>query len=71
MDKQPVVIKRDTEENWNKAKNYKPPFGTIILYESSTGVSKLKIGDGETLVNDLPDLIKPSAKVSEDGILNL
>lgn len=42
--------KIDTSENWSKATNFKPLKGEIIIYSD---LKKIKIGDGETLVNDL------------------
>ena len=29
------IIKLDTSENWNKAKNFIPKLGEIIIYEDS------------------------------------
>lgn len=49
-----IQNKIDTTENWNKAQNFKPLKGEIIIY-ADPGVSpKIKIGDGNTLVGDLP-----------------
>lgn len=50
MIKKKTIIKRDTKENWGKAKNFIPKENEIIVYEN-VGI---KIGDGKTLVNDLP-----------------
>lgn len=53
-------IRHDTEENWEKAKNFVPPAGVMIIYDGilENGVykklPKIKLGDGVTLVNDLP-----------------
>jgi len=53
-------IRHDTEENWAKAKNFVPPAGVMIIYDGvlENGVykklPKIKLGDGTTLVNDLP-----------------
>ena len=47
------LIKLDTSENWNKAKNFIPKLGEIIIYEDSDFL-RLKLGDGVTPVNDLP-----------------
>ena len=52
-----AVVKRDTLENWNKAKNYKPAFGTIILVDLPDGNIAIKIGDSELNVNDLPYIV--------------
>lgn len=45
-----IIIKQDSTENWNKAKNFIPKKGEILMYD---GI-KLKIGDGKTKVSDLP-----------------
>ena len=50
-----VVNKYDTLENWNKAVNFKPLPGEIIVYaadEEHEG-GRIKIGDGVNGVNDL------------------
>lgn len=44
--------KHDTEENWLKAVNFIPRAGEIIVYD---GVfPRMKVGNGEDNVNDLP-----------------
>ena len=50
MIKESTIIKKDTQENWAKAKNFIPKENEIIIYE---GIGT-KIGDGKTKVNDLP-----------------
>lgn len=50
MIKEKTLIKEDTKENWEKAKNFIPKKNEIIVY---TNIGK-KIGDGVTNVNDLP-----------------
>jgi hypothetical protein len=50
--------KIDTEENWNKAVNFIPLKGEIIVYTDNDGKNeRVKIGDGITKVGDL-DFIK-------------
>lgn len=51
-----VQHKHDTEANWNKATNFKPLAGEIIIYDADATHSepRMKIGDGETLVSALP-----------------
>lgn len=66
MVKSEVVIKTDSVLNWEKAKNYIPQKGTIIVYEFEDGNPRVKIGNGETLVNDLPFLINPPPCVHDD-----
>lgn len=45
-----MVQKHDTKANWEKATNFIPLKGEIILYDD---LRKIKIGDGTTNVNDL------------------
>ena len=50
-----IRLKNDTEANWNKS-NFIPLKGEPIIY-SADGVHpffRLKIGDGETPITDLP-----------------
>ena len=55
-------LKNDTEENWNKANNFIPLKGELIIYNAETGqnidnarrFSRLKVGDGVTPVTELP-----------------
>lgn len=51
MDKEYTLIKKDTSLNWNKAKNFIPKENEIIIY---TDLDQKKIGDGKTLLNELP-----------------
>ena len=53
-----IVHKHDTETNWNQAVNFKPKKGELIIYDpiSSSDCPGIKIGDGETVVKDLPFL---------------
>ena len=48
--------KHETEENWQKAINFIPLQAEIIVYDvdSIHKQARLKIGDGKTLINDLP-----------------
>ena len=50
MIKEQTYIKKDTTENWDKAKNFIPKKNEIIVYTDAG----IKIGDGKTKVNDLP-----------------
>ena len=45
-----IIVKQDTTINWEKAKNFIPKEGEILLYDDN----KIKIGDGKTKINDLP-----------------
>ena len=56
-----IQLKNDTEENWNKAKNFIPKRGELIIYNAETGnvdearrFPRFKIGDGETTIVNLP-----------------
>ena len=48
--------KHDLEENWLKAQNFVPKAGELIVYDvdESHLYPRIKIGDGEKVVNDLP-----------------
>lgn len=64
MIKEQATIKKDSPENWNKAKNFVPKEGEIIVY---LGMG-MKLGNGETKVNDLPFVSQTSYTI-EDNIL--
>lgn len=51
-----IVHKHDVENNWKKAINFIPKEGELIVYDRDANYSypRIKIGDGETKVNDLP-----------------
>lgn len=68
------IMKHDTETNWQKAVNFTPKRGEIIIYEADeTHESpRLKIGDGVTKVNDLAFVRQPmnwNANEGEDGYI--
>lgn len=46
-----IVQKHDTKANWDKATNFIPLKGEIIVYDD---LRKIKIGDGTTVVVNLP-----------------
>ena len=46
-----IINKHDTTANWNKATNFIPKAGEIIIYDD---VHRIKIGDGKTKVTSLP-----------------
>ena len=64
MIKEQTTIKKDSPENWNKAKKFVPKEGEIIVY---LGMG-MKLGNGETKVNDLPFVSQTSYTI-EDNIL--
>ena len=51
-----IQQKHDIEANWIKAVNFIPMMGELIVYDpdASHDECRLKIGDGQTLVNNLP-----------------
>lgn len=51
MIKEQVYLKKDTTENWNKAKNFIPKENEVIIY---TDTNQQKIGDGKSLLSELP-----------------
>lgn len=63
--KSQALIKRDSLENWSKAKNYIPINGIIIVVDMPDGNIQLKLGDGETLVNNLPNLLENNTSSSK------
>lgn len=51
-----IQLKHDTKGNWEKATNFIPKPGEVIIYdidENNTNV-RFKVGDGSTTVNNLP-----------------
>lgn len=51
-----IQLKNDTEANWERAKNFVPLKGEIIIYSADDAhpFSRIKIGDGITTVTNLP-----------------
>ena len=51
-----IVHKHDSETNWNRATNFVPKQGELIVYDTDTNHSyaRVKIGDGTTNVRSLP-----------------
>lgn len=60
-----VQNKNDTSENWKLATNFKPLKGEMILY---TDTKQMKVGDGKTLVNDLPFYPSGDATTAGDNV---
>ena len=50
MEKEQTLIKKDTSENWKKAKNFIPKENEVIIY---TDLEKKKIGNGISKLNEL------------------
>lgn len=67
-----IQHKHDVEANWQLATNFIPMIGELIVYDpdASHTESRLKIGDGQTLVNDLP-FLGGEGKSSEDFIISI
>lgn len=63
-------IKYETPENWEKAKNYIPKKGDILIYTMNDHTAKMKLGDGVHTPNDLPFIGQQEWKV-ESGTLTL
>lgn len=57
-----IQHKHDTQANWEKAVNFIPLEGEIIVYDvdGTYSYSRIKIGDGATSVVDLPFTDVPS-----------
>lgn len=51
-----LVNKHDTEANWLKATTFVPMQGEVIVYDidATHTYERMKIGDGKTLVKNLP-----------------
>ena len=67
-----IVHKHDTEENWNKATNFIPKQGELIVYDNDSiyDYERFKIGDGITNVNDLPfATYKSIPEMDTNGVL--
>ena len=54
-----IQHKHDIEANWNKALNFIPKIGEIIVYDidDNYNYSRFKIGDGVRTINDLEFLL--------------
>ena len=69
-----IQNKCDLTANWEKATNFIPKKGEIIIYSDGggTGVPKMKVGDGTTKVGSLEFISAtvPDASVSISGIVN-
>lgn len=65
-----IIHKHDTELNWNKAINFIPKQGEIIVYDidSNHSYERIKIGDGVTNVNNLPFVISALTNDEIDAI---
>ena len=64
-----IVQKHDTQENWEKALNFIPKVGEIIVYDVDAAYpyERFKIGDGVTTINNLPFTV-PEGAIDEEII---
>lgn len=60
-----IVHKHDTAVNWSKATSFIPKQGEIIVYDADATYSyeRFKIGDGKTVVNNLPFMPDPTNSI--------
>lgn len=65
MIKEQTLIKKDTSENWSKAKNFIPKLNEVIIYIDKG----MKIGNGKTKVNDLPFINNNEYFIEEDTLI--
>ena len=68
-----IQSKHDTAANWANATNFVPLAGEIIIYDadSTTTYPRVKIGDGTTVVGNLPfQVTKETATISADGLMS-
>lgn len=66
--KNPAIIKRGQKTDWEKS-NYIPEENVIIIMDNEDKTISLMVGDGETNVNKLPDLLndRPFAQATVNG----
>ena len=60
-----IVHKHDIEANWDKAVNFIPMQGEIIVYDidENYNYERIKIGDGQTVVANLPFTVSASVDI--------
>lgn len=65
-----IILKHDTEANWNNAINFIPLIGEIIIYDpdETYHYSRVKIGDGTTSVINLPFELDSFEFITTDDI---
>ena len=59
--REPAIIKRGSIEDWEKS-NYVPAENVIVIKDKPDGTIELCVGDGETNVNYLPDILLSRGK---------
>lgn len=68
MEKDIMTIKKDTSNNWKKAKNFVPKMNEIIIYTDLEPYGT-KIGDGKTKVNELPFIDINNYSIEDDTLV--
>lgn len=60
--------KNATEAEWEQATDFIPELGEIIIYnvDANNELPRMKIGDGHTLINDLPFAYEPGSLTAID-----
>lgn len=61
-----IKHKNGTPDEWSQATNFSPLKGELIVYNDATN-PRMKIGDGETNVNDLPFINNAFVTIDLDG----
>ena len=63
-----IQLKNDTEARWSAATSFIPKLGEAIIYnpDSNYIYPRIKIGDGETPVTQLPFLTSEGASATSD-----
>lgn len=66
-----ISQKHDTAVNWDKATNFVPMAGEVIIYDPDTTntLPRIKIGDGATTVGNLPFTIEPLLEIGGRNLL--
>ncbi len=68
MIKENIFAKKDTSINWNKAKNFIPKINEMIIY-TDFSPNRIKIGDGKTLLQNLPFIDNNEYQVEDDTLI--
>ena len=65
-----IVHKHAVEADWIKATNFIPLQGELIVYDADAthDYERIKMGDGETLVNNLPFIYEPVTEADIEEI---
>lgn len=65
-----IQHKHDTEVNWLKATTFIPIKGELIVYDvdEAHDYERIKMGDGVTLVNELPFIFEPVTEADIEEI---